>query len=96
MKDTAHEILGKTITGICIRYSAKPQVTPCSQLFLVFDDGSSYEFYCYRDDIRPTGGLSPNQGMKQIDAYMKGAYFDAYRAEMDAGTGLIHYQSRDR
>lgn len=54
MKDGAKEILGKTITGVVIKAGGMP---PKSQLFLVFSDGTYYEFYCDRDHIHPTGGL---------------------------------------
>jgi hypothetical protein len=96
MKDTAYQILGKTVIGICIRYSAEEHVLPRSQLFLVFDDGSSYEFYCYRDAIRPTRGLNPGQGMEAIDAYMAGRHFNAYRAEINTPTGAIEHETHDR
>lgn len=53
MKDGAQELLGKTIKGIVIKVGEK---IPKSQLFLVFDDGTYYEFYCLDDVIQVTGG----------------------------------------
>ncbi|MBI5611906.1 MAG: hypothetical protein HY942_02375 [Gammaproteobacteria bacterium] len=55
MKDGAQEILGKTIKGIVIKTGDK---SPKSQLFLVFDDGTYYEFYSLDDVIQVTGGVS--------------------------------------
>ena len=56
MNENLSEILGKTIRGITIKEHNKPGVYH-SQLFLVFDDGSSYEFFsdCA---ISPSGSLN--------------------------------------
>lgn len=96
MKDNAYEIIGKTIIGVTIKYSKESSVRPQSQLFLVFDDDSCFEFYCYRDGIRPTGGLLPNAGGDYVANYMKEAYFIAYQAAIDPESGEVMFASRDR
>ena len=55
MKEGAKEIPGKTIRGVVITTGPDE---PASQLFLVFEDGTYYEFYS-ATDIRPTGGVDP-------------------------------------
>ena len=73
MKDKACEILGKTIIGVYIKYSKHDRIRPQSQLYLVFDDYSCYEFYCYEDDIRPTNGIWPASGFNHVSSNMKDA-----------------------
>lgn len=96
MKDKAYEILGKTIVGVYIKYAKQADVTPRSQLFLVFDDYSSYEFYCYGDDIRPTNGIWPNSSFPHVSSYMQEGYFFAYKAVIDPDTGKVAYAAQDR
>ncbi len=96
MKERAYEILGKTIIGIYIKYSKHDGIHPKSQLHLVFDDYSCYEFYCYNEDIRPTNGLWPNSSFDHVSSYMKDAYFLAYRAVIDPDSDEVAYEVHDR
>jgi hypothetical protein len=68
--DYLSQLLGKRITGIVIKES---DGTPKSQLFLLFDDGSHFEFYSAFDRIVPTKGLWPHhegQTIANVRAYM--------------------------
>lgn len=96
MKDKAYEVLGKTIVGVYIKYAKQAGTTPRSQLFLVFDDYSSYEFYCYGDDIRPTNGIWPNSSFPHVSSYMQEGYFFAYKAVIDPDSGKLAYEAKDR
>jgi len=64
MNENISEILGKTISAIIIREHDKPGLYN-SQLFLLFDDNSSYEFYsdCA---ISPCGTLNRRQYTENI------------------------------
>jgi len=96
MKEKAWQILGKTIIGVYIKYSKQQSVRPKSQLFLVFDDYTCFEFYCYRDDIRPTNGIWPNASFDHVSSYMKEAYFLAYQAVIDPDSGKVVFEAHDR
>ena len=48
------QILGKTITGVVVKEHAGG--SPRSQVFLVFSDGTHYEFYSF-DEIFPIKGI---------------------------------------
>jgi hypothetical protein len=64
------QLLGKQITGIVLKES---DASPRSQLFLLFDDGTHFEFYSSFDKIVPTKGLWPHQDgqtVKNVRAYM--------------------------
>jgi hypothetical protein len=77
MKDGAIEILGKTIRAVVIK---EAEDSPRSQLFLVFEDGTHFEFYCSRDTIHPAGGVDPG-GLDAVRRYMSGRshiVFEAY------------------
>lgn len=56
MKDEVRQILGKRITGVVIK-ERKGEGHPRGQLFLVFEDGTYYEFYTPFDTISTTGGV---------------------------------------
>lgn len=55
MKQNAQDLIGKTISAVLIK---KSDDLPRSQLFLVFDDRTYFEFYA-DTPIRPTGGPDP-------------------------------------
>ena len=56
MKPEVEQILGKCIVGVVIKEN-KNTYQPNSQLFLLFDDGTSYEFYSDDGYINTTGSL---------------------------------------
>jgi hypothetical protein len=95
MKTNAHEILGKTITGIILKYADKPAETPQSQLWLLFSDNTCYEFYCLGDSIRPSGGVIAN-GLEHINHYMQDGYFVACKAMLDPHSGKVSCEVHDR
>lgn len=53
MSDAFETILGKTISGVCVR---RNKGNPAGQVFLVFDDGTYLEFYSYQY-IKGAGGI---------------------------------------
>ncbi len=57
-------IVGKTISGIVI----KEGDSPTTQLFLLFDDGTYYEFYSLGGPIATSSGLIPG-GRKEVHSY---------------------------
>ena len=58
MKDEVRQVLGRTISGVIVKDRDKH---PKSQVFLLFTDGTYYEFY--GDYISGTGGV--NRGDRQ-------------------------------
>ena len=90
-----HQILGKTISGIILKYADKPTASPQSQLWLLFSDNTCYEFYCLGDSIRPSGGVICN-GLAHINHYMQDDYFVACKALLDANSGIISCEVHDR
>jgi hypothetical protein len=67
MKSGVKEILGKTITGVIAKI-ARNGLPPRSQVFLVFDDNTYYEFFSYAE-ICGTSGARLG-GMDAALAYM--------------------------
>ena len=49
VKDSLEGLLGKTIRAVVVTKNAKSR--PRSQLFLIFDDGESFEFWADGEDI---------------------------------------------
>jgi hypothetical protein len=60
-----HKLVGRTITHVLVKAG---QVSPKSQVFLVLDDGTYFEFYG-DTPIRPTGDVRPG-GLHGARAYM--------------------------
>ena len=65
LKREIREILGRRIVGVVVKEASKD---PRSQVFLVFDDETYYEFY--GDAIRGTGGVNRG-GYEAVLAYMR-------------------------
>lgn len=57
MKEEASQIIGKRITAVVIKAAEDRRSSPVSQVILVFDDGTHYEFYSPDGRIIPTGGV---------------------------------------
>ena len=55
MEKYLSQIIGKTISSVIIRTRKKGK--PRCQLFLNFEDGNSYEFFCNEELITPTASL---------------------------------------
>lgn len=79
MKNGAKEILGKTISAVCIRRQTLTMAK--TQLFLTFTDGTAYEFYT--DD---TGGLHNTSGLYRapfdVDSYISEGAEVVWRADL--------------
>lgn len=65
IKDGVRKILGKRVAGVMVKNSAN---TPRAQVFLVFNDGTYYEFYS-SVEISSGGSIDPG-GRKEIIEYM--------------------------
>jgi hypothetical protein len=63
MKSQIREILGKKINGVVVKEGEK---APQTQVFLLFSDGTYYEFYGI---INGTGGVDRG-GIKEVRQYM--------------------------
>lgn len=57
IKSEVKQIIGKRITGLVMKASKSHNYPPRNQLFLMFDDGTYYEFYTHDCDIGTTGGV---------------------------------------
>jgi hypothetical protein len=64
------QIVGRRISGVIFKQALYPK-QPESQLFLLFDDGTYYEFYASRDLISQTGGVDKG-GIEEVRRYMAG------------------------
>lgn len=53
MSDAFEKILGKTISGVCVR---RNKSNPIGQVFLVFNDDTYFELYSY-EYIKGAGGV---------------------------------------
>jgi hypothetical protein len=63
MKSQIREILGKKISGVVVK---EGEDEPKTQIFLLFSDGTHYEFYGI---IHGTGGVDRG-GIKEVRQYM--------------------------
>lgn len=68
MEDVLPSIIGKTITGIVVKICNKP-ISPSSQVFLIFSDNTSLEFYTTHGRITSGGGLYQG-GMDEARHYL--------------------------
>ena len=78
IKSGVKRILGKTISGIIVK---DREGIPKTQLFLLFDDDTWYEFYSMSEDIKTTSGDVPG-GLKDLYNYMGDTsriVFEAYK-----------------
>jgi hypothetical protein len=66
MKRGMEQIVGKTIAHVIVRERGN---TPQSQLFLLFTDGTYYEFYSTEGNIYATRGVERGN-TEQVRAYM--------------------------
>lgn len=90
MKDNAHQIVGKTIIGVIIK-ETKLKRPPYHQLFLIFDDHTSYEFYS-DTTIKPTGGLD-KMSFQDVYKYMGDQMKVVFQAVQDPDSGKVAYGS---
>jgi hypothetical protein len=57
VKSEVKQIIGKRISGLVIKEAKNHNHSPRHQLFLLFDDGTYYEFYAHDCEISTTGGV---------------------------------------
>jgi hypothetical protein len=71
MKAGVEEIFGRRITGVVITKRRTPGDDDCySRLYLVFEDGYHYEFYCHgREAITATGGVDRGGALQVLEDY---------------------------
>lgn len=68
MKPAVKNIIGKEITGVFVREASSWQYRPQTQLFLIFSDGTYYEFYS-DSNITGAGGVDKG-GIEEVKKYM--------------------------
>lgn len=69
IKDEVEQIIGKRIRGVVIKHKNNSAAAVTSQLFLLFDDNTYYEFYTYDSPLSTTGGVDQG-GLKEVLSYM--------------------------
>jgi hypothetical protein len=69
MKELPEELVGKRISGVVLRVAKNPRIRPQGQLFLCFDDGTSFEFWSGLEEIHPAGGLD-DYSVETVANYM--------------------------
>jgi hypothetical protein len=67
MKPAVKDIIGKTITGVVVKEGPRPNL-PRTQVFLIFSDGTYYEFYS-DSNITGAGGVDKG-GIEEVRQYM--------------------------
>jgi len=93
MKNGAAEIVGKTITGVIIKQAKGVRDRPQSQLYLLFDDNSYYEFYSFSDSISNTGGCLPDSSFREVYKYMEEQFDVVFHAVKDPDSNDVAYQN---
>ena len=91
MRTGASEIVGKTITGVIVKTAIDPIAKPQGQLFLIFDDNSSYEFYSYFGPLSTTGGIDKKTSFREIYNYMTERYHVEFHAVKDPDSDEVAY-----
>lgn len=88
MRGEAGLIVGKRIIGVVMKES-RNGMSPNGQMFLVFDDNTSFEFYT-DTQITPAGGLD-RMSFEDACNYMDERSRVLYRACEDPETGEVVY-----
>lgn len=73
MSGTPDAIVGKTISGVIIKRGDTRRGSPSHQLFLIFDDDTSYEFWVSGEysELKGAAGLDKG-GVEAVRNYMPG------------------------
>lgn len=69
IKDEVEQIIGKRIRGVVIKQKTSGPSEVSSQLFLLFDDDTYYEFYTCDEPLCTTGGVD-HGGLREVLDYM--------------------------
>lgn len=80
MQPYLEEMLGKTIHAVIVKEREKG--TPNSQIFLVFDDGSFFEFYSMSDNILAAKGVKHGT-LADVRKYMDATCSNVLEAAID-------------
>lgn len=90
MKTEAEQIVGRRISSVVIKAARDRKSRPQSSLFLIFEDGTYYEFYAADDSIMPTGGVDKG-GLCAVLRYMNEHSEVIYCATKDPdGDAIAH------
>jgi hypothetical protein len=81
VKSAVNHILGKTIKGVVMKRNSVLG-PPNEQLFLVFTDGTYYEFYIGSGSFATTGGVDPG-GLERVRQYLSPPMEIFYEAFLD-------------
>lgn len=93
-KSGAVDIVGKTVIGVIIKQAKNPGTTPQSQLYLVFDDNSYYEFYSMTGVISNTGGCFLNSSFREVYNYSDDAFDVVFHAVKDPDSDKTTYSMK--
>lgn len=69
MKELPEELVGKRISAVVLRCAKNERIRPQGQLFLFFDDGTSFEFWSGVEEIHPSGGFD-DYTVESVARYM--------------------------
>lgn len=90
MKTEVEQIIGRRISSVIIKAARDRKSRPQSSLFLVFDDGTYFEFYAADDSIKPTGGVDRG-GLHEVLQYLNDHSEVIFCATKDPdGEGVSH------
>ena len=90
MKTELERIVGRRISGVIVKAARDPKSRPRSSLFLLFDDGTYYEFYASDDSITATGGVDRG-GIHEVLQYLNDHSEVIFCATKDPdGDGVSH------
>ena len=90
MKDGLKYIVGKTIAGVVVASSKR---SPYNQVFLIFPDGSRFEFY--GDNFGCCAGLDSAARIPHYVASGTGEIVNVYDEALDPDDGIRFDRSRD-
>lgn len=93
MSDRPGAIVGRRINAVVLKAARDPRAHPATQLFLIFEDGTSYEFYAREDVITCAGGIDKG-GLPRVLGYMQERMQVIYCAAEDPDSGEVsemHY-----
>jgi hypothetical protein len=76
------DILGKTITGVLVKIKKGEVGAPGKQVFLIFSDGTAYEFYGDYPGFSMSSSLDQG-GMERAKNYMSQAMKIVFEAVLD-------------
>jgi hypothetical protein len=88
MSGTPGSIVGRRINAVVLKAARNRRSPPATQLFLVFDDGTYYEFYTGAEAISCAGGFDQG-GLPGVLGYMPDHMQVIYCAAENPDTGEV-------